>query len=159
MHPGTDSRVKRKMNRGAIPTSKTAGTAMRDVLLVTTAAALVTKKTAARAGDATSGMGTSGTGGTGAALTIANVSPVAGPDPETRQPNVSLKVLISTLLSKATDANHDNISFTGVNTSSSSQGATLFANSTYVFYLPTNNNSDTFTYNLSDGHGGTATGT
>jgi hypothetical protein len=72
---------------------------------------------------------------------------------------VSLKVLISTLLSKATDANHDNISFTGVNTSSSSQGATLFANSTYVFYLPTNNNSDTFTYNLSDGHGGTATGT
>src|ERR1035438_8390818 len=49
MHPGTDSRVKRKMNRGAIPTSKTAGTAMRDVLLVTTPTPLVTKKTAARA--------------------------------------------------------------------------------------------------------------
>jgi hypothetical protein len=109
--------------------------------------------------DATSGLGTSGAGGTGAALTIANVNPVAGPDPETRQPNVSLKILISTLRSKATDANHDNISFTGVNASSSSQGATLFANATYVFYLPTNNNSDTFTYNLSDGHGGTATGT
>src|ERR1035438_6981945 len=34
MHPGTDSRVKRKMNRSAILTSNIAGTAMRDVLLV-----------------------------------------------------------------------------------------------------------------------------
>jgi hypothetical protein len=80
-------------------------------------------------------------------------------DTETREPDTSLKILISNLLANATDANHDHLSFTGVNTGSSGQGATLAANSTFVFYLPANNNNDSFTYNLSDGHGGTAIGT
>jgi oxalate decarboxylase/phosphoglucose isomerase-like protein (cupin superfamily) len=106
-----------------------------------------------------SGYSSTSTGGAGESLTIANVNPVAGADTETRGTNLSLKILISGLLADATDANHDNISFTSVNTSSSGQGATLSANSTYVFYLPANNNNDSFTYNISDGHGGTTIGT
>ncbi len=105
------------------------------------------------------GSSTTSTGGAGVSLTIANVNPVAGAQTVTREPNTSLKIPISSLLANDTDANHDLLSFTGVNSASSGQGATLLANATYVFYVPANNNTDTFTYNLSDGHGGTATGT
>jgi autotransporter-associated beta strand protein len=109
--------------------------------------------------DATSGQTTGGTGGTGASLTVANVNPVPGADTETRQSGMSLKLPISKLKGLATDANHDNLSFTSVDTPSTG-GATLSANATYVFYTPNGaGGGDTFTYHLSDGHGGTATGT
>jgi hypothetical protein len=104
------------------------------------------------------GLSTTSTGGAGVSLTIANQNPTVGVYTETRQTNVSLKIPISSLLANATDANHDSISFTSVNTPST-QGAAVSANSTYVFYLPVNNNNDVFTYRISDGHGGTAIGT
>jgi fibronectin-binding autotransporter adhesin len=109
--------------------------------------------------DATSGKTTGGLGGTGACLTIANVNPVPGADTETRQSGMSLKIPISKLKGLAADPNRDNISFTSVDTPSAG-GAALSANSTYVFYTPNGaGNGDTFTYHLSDSHGGAATGT
>ena len=109
--------------------------------------------------DATSGKGTSDTGGTDANLTIANVNPVAGADTETRDPSVCLKILKSKLVGLATDANHDVLSVSGVETTSTG-GATLSTNATYVLYQPNGaGDGDTFTYTVSDGNGGTATGT
>jgi len=108
--------------------------------------------------DATSGKTTSDTGGTGASLTIANVNPVAGADTETRQPNMNLKILKSKLVGIAADANHDVLDVSGVEATSTG-GATLSNNATYVFYLPNSaGDGDTFTYTVSDGNGGTATG-
>ena len=72
---------------------------------------------------------------------------------------MSLKIPISKLKGLAADPNRDNISFTSVDTPSAG-GAALSANSTYVFYTPNGaGNGDTFTYHLSDSHGGAATGT
>ena len=42
---------------------------------------------------------------------------------------------------------------------SSLQGATITSNATYLFYLPANNNSDSFGYTVTDGHGGRRTAT
>jgi hypothetical protein len=99
------------------------------------------------------------TGGAGVSLTITNVNPVVtNTYTATRQPNISLKIPISTLMTNATDANHDNISFSGVDTPTG-QGATIYTNATWVLYLPANNNNDTITYSVSDGHGGTGAGT
>jgi hypothetical protein len=101
------------------------------------------------ASDATSGKTTGNPGGTGVCLAIANVNPVPGADTETRQAGMSLKIPISNLKGLAADAN-----------TPSTGGATLSANSTYVFYTPNSaGGGDTFTYHLSDGHGGAATGT
>jgi hypothetical protein len=117
-------------------------------------------ETAALTGsDATSGKGTGDTGGTGASLTIANVSPAGVADTVTRHTGTSMKILITSLLANDTDANHDTLTLTGVDASSTG-GATLSFNSTYVFYVPNSaGNGDTFNYTISDGYGGTASGT
>ena len=87
---------------------------------------------------------------------VINTPPVATSPTFTRQPGVSLKLLISAL---GTDTDGDTLSVTALG--SGSQGATISHNSTYVFYLPAsgNDNNDGFTYTISDGYGGTASGT
>jgi hypothetical protein len=107
------------------------------------------------------GLSSTSTGGAGVSLTITNASPVVNSSYIVqRQPNISLKIPVSTLMTNAaaTDANHDNINFASVVTPTG-QGATVSANATWVFYLPANNNNDTITYYVSDGHGGTGAGT
>ena len=41
----------------------------------------------------------------------------------------------------------------------SSQGATIVTNTAYILYTPANDNNDSFSYTVSDGGGGRATGT
>lgn len=109
----------------------------------------------------TDGTLSSGSGaGTGAALSIANAAPTAGAVTVYRARNAQLRLLTSSLLAAASDANGDIISFVGAETSSA-QGATVSANSTYVLYsIPsgTNPGMDTFNYTVSDGTT-TSTGT
>jgi len=65
-----------------------------------------------------------------------------------RAPGLSLKIRITDI------AWGGNLQSLGA----SAQGATLSYNSTYIYYLPVNNNDDSFTYTLSNGTD-TATGT
>jgi Bacterial Ig-like domain (group 3)/SprB repeat len=75
----------------------------------------------------------------------------------TRPSNVSLKLKISDLLTNATDVDGDTLVLAAV--SASTNGVTVRTNSTYVLYANTNNVADSFTYTVSDGQGGSTTGT
>ncbi|HVM46634.1 MAG TPA: Ig-like domain repeat protein, partial [Candidatus Acidoferrum sp.] len=103
-------------------------------------------------------------GGQGLTLTITNVNPVVHYTyTANRGTNISLKIPVIVLMTNtplATDANRDVITFSSV-ISPTGQGATVSANSTWVFYLPAsgNNNDDAITFHVSDGHGGTGNGT
>ena len=84
---------------------------------------------------------------------------VVVPHSFTRPENLSLKISLTDLLAGATDANHDTLRVSRVDTPSAG-GASVTLDSTYVFYTPNSaGTGDTFTYHVSDGHGGTATGT
>jgi hypothetical protein len=111
--------------------------------------------------DATDGTLTTSTpGGSGVALTVPNVAPVAGADSIARARNTQMRIKISNLLTNDTDANADSISFVSVS-STSTNGATLFSDSTQILYSPLsgrNPASDSFTYTITDGLL-TATGT
>jgi CARDB len=69
-----------------------------------------------------------------------------------RAPNTPLRIPISSL---ASDGNGNPVTLLSLG--ASSQGATLSFDSTYIYYLPANNNSDTVTYTVSNGSG-TASG-
>jgi hypothetical protein len=71
-----------------------------------------------------------------------------------RAPGLSLKIQIADI---AWDVNSNPVTVQSLG--ASAQGATLSWNSTYIFYLPANDNTpDTFTYTVGNGSG-TATGT
>ncbi|MEI8041640.1 MAG: invasin domain 3-containing protein [Verrucomicrobiota bacterium] len=98
------------------------------------------------------------TGGAGVSLTIPNVNPIAAAHSFARGPGMTLKILQSALVAGATDANHDNISFSTVQDCSGD--AAVMASGTLVYYKPgTTASGATFTYTLSDGHSGTGTAT
>jgi hypothetical protein len=65
-----------------------------------------------------------------------------------RAPNTPLKIPISSL---ALDGNGNLVTVESVGTSS--QGAALSFDGTYIYFLPVNNDSDTFTYTVSNGLG------
>ena len=91
-----------------------------------------------------------------ATLTV-NVSPVAGAANYTRAKGVSLKIAISDLLTNVTGAiSSKTITLTSVG--ASTNGATITTNGTYIFYTPANDNNESFSYSVSDGRGGSATG-
>ena len=83
----------------------------------------------------------------------------------TRHANISLKIAISDLLTKVTNANVGSITLVGVGTDGlnllSTNGTTLFTNSTYILYTNsvTPNVNDSFNYTVSDEWGGTGIGT
>jgi hypothetical protein len=105
------------------------------------------------------GVSSTSPGGAGVSLTIANVAPVAIPHSFTRAPSLSFKIALTDLLAGASDVNHDALSVSGVDTPSAG-GADVTIDSTYVFYTPNSaGTGDTFTYQISDGHGGTASNT
>ena len=93
-----------------------------------------------------------------------NAPPVAGAAYFSRPANVSLKISISDLLTNVSDVYGYPITFVGVGSDglnlTSTNGTTLFTNSTYIFYTNsvTPNVNDSFEYTVSDGHGGTAIG-
>ncbi|MEO6035817.1 MAG: cadherin-like domain-containing protein, partial [Verrucomicrobiota bacterium] len=91
----------------------------------------------------------------------ANTPPVAATDVVTRGGGTNgVKVLLSVLLANDTDVNGDVLSIVAV-TNTSARGAYVMISGRYVFYTPASaiDVDDSFTYTLSDGQGGTATGT
>ncbi len=106
-----------------------------------------------------------GKGGTDSATVTVNVAPpnhnpVANADAEKTDENVALTFPATALLANDTDADGDAITLTSVSATSASGGHVTFSNG-QITYTPATDfaGSDTFTYSISDGHNGTATGT
>jgi autotransporter-associated beta strand protein len=89
---------------------------------------------------------------------VTNHPPVANNAGYTRNAGIyQLNITISQLLTNVTDVDNDAISLISVGTSTN--GITLATNATLISYYNTNGVSDEFTYTVSDGFGGTTTGT
>jgi hypothetical protein len=88
-----------------------------------------------------------------------NTPPVAGNDTISRYPTQDVKVRLSTLLANASDADGDTLGITV--SSTSANGGTVTVVGDWVFYTPAAGftNADSYTYTVTDGHGGSATGT
>lgn len=94
-------------------------------------------------------------------VTPENDNPVAAADTITRYPTQGVKVSKATLLANDTDIDGDTpLTITAV-AATSVNGGTVTSDGTKVYYTPAAGfkGADSFTYTLSDGHGGTATGT
>ncbi|MBE7504367.1 MAG: tandem-95 repeat protein [Verrucomicrobiales bacterium] len=96
-------------------------------------------------------------------VTVASVNdgpPVPGPDTVERRAGANVKVAVSRLLANDTDPDLDPLSLTAVASLSEKQAAVSLSGD-WVLYVPPPglNEPDTFTYTVSDGHGGEATGT
>lgn len=89
--------------------------------------------------------------------TTSNKPPIAPPQTFVRAPGLTLKIRIADLLAASSDPDGGTPALTGVG--SSGQGATISTISTHILYNPVNVSNDSFTYTISDGQGGTATGT
>jgi hypothetical protein len=90
-------------------------------------------------------------------LTISNAPPVAGPDTFSRTSNLTLKIALSDLLTNDSDPNGSPITLAGIGLVTTN-GVNLSTNSTYIFCTNGPNVADSFTYNIVDGMGLTATG-
>jgi hypothetical protein len=88
---------------------------------------------------------------------IVNTPPVANTDTYTNIGTLMLKIPIASLTNNDTDADGDTVTFTGLNLTTTN-GMTLITNSTYIFYTNSAAAADKFTYTVSDGFGGSATG-
>lgn len=86
-----------------------------------------------------------------------NRSPVANPVTFTNEAPIVLQIPIASLTANDTDADGDTITLTGINLTTTN-GITLLTNNTFIFYSNYVSVSDQFSYTLSDGHGGSATG-
>ena len=87
-------------------------------------------------------------------------APPQSPDQTfTRAARLTLKILRSVVLAACSSPDGYPLALTGVGTSS--QAAVLSLNATYIFYTPAtgNDNNDSFSYTVADGHGGSFTGT
>jgi subtilisin-like proprotein convertase family protein len=90
---------------------------------------------------------------------VINTPPVAGNLTIERNPLTCVKVRLSALLTNAYDADGDTLSLSVSPTSANN--ATLTTCGKWVIYTPAAGftNADAFTYTVTDGHGGSATGT
>jgi subtilisin-like proprotein convertase family protein len=88
-----------------------------------------------------------------------NTSPIAGNETIERYSTQGVKVRLATLLANDSDADGDALNI--VIGATSANGGTLSLSSGWVFYVPANGftSADSFTYTITDGHGGSATGT
>ena len=91
---------------------------------------------------------------------VINTPPVANGDSIDRPANQGTKVAISTLLTNDTDADGDALTLTGVNPTSA-MGGTVTVSNGWIYYTPPPGftNTDSFTYSIADGRGGTASAT
>jgi hypothetical protein len=92
----------------------------------------------------------------------ANLSPVGRRAAFSRPKDSSLKIRITNLLTNAFDPDGESPAFAGVS-ATSTNGGTITANSTFVFYSPPSANSnsnvtDQFTYRVKDGFQGLGAG-
>jgi subtilisin-like proprotein convertase family protein len=90
---------------------------------------------------------------------LINRAPVAGADSIARFATQGVKVRLSTLLSNDSDADGDALSISV--SSASANGGTITVSGDWLFYTPAEGftAADSFTYTLTDGHGGSAVGT
>ena len=90
---------------------------------------------------------------------VVNTPPIAGNDSISRYPTQGVRVALATLLSNDSDADGDTL--TPVISATSANGGTVALRGAWVYYTPASGftNADSFTYTISDGHGGSATGT
>jgi hypothetical protein len=90
---------------------------------------------------------------------VINTPPVAGADTIERYPTGTVKVRLTTLLANDSDADSDSLNIT-VSTTSVNSG-TVAVSGAWVFYTPAAGftNADSFTYTITDGNGGSTTGT
>jgi len=93
---------------------------------------------------------------------VTNHPPMAGNASYTRNQGIySMRIPVAELLTNVTDADSDTITL--VSTDVSSNGVTLLtvavAGTNYLYYYSTNNIGDQFDYTVTDGFGGTNTGT
>lgn len=88
---------------------------------------------------------------------VTNHPPVAGNVSYSLQFGSLLKIQVGDLLTYVTDADGDPITLTGVGVSTN--GITPTSDGTHIFYQNTNHVNDQFNYAVSDGFGGSATGT
>ena len=88
-----------------------------------------------------------------------NTAPVAGADTIARYPSQGVKVRLATLLSNDSDADGDTLNINVGSTSANS--GTITVSGGWAYYTPANGftNEDSFTYTLTDGHGGSTIGT
>jgi autotransporter-associated beta strand protein len=86
-----------------------------------------------------------------------NVAPVANPSTYTRPPGYPLVItIVGNLATNWTDADADPLALTsGI---SSTNGATVSYDSSYVYYTNANDVADEIDYTIADGQGGTAAG-
>ncbi len=92
--------------------------------------------------------------------TSVNHAPTAVADAIQRFATQGVKVATTALLANDTDPDSDALTITAV-FPTSANGASIYLADTWVHYVPAAGftSSDTFTYTISDGHGGTAEGT
>jgi len=100
--------------------------------------------------------------GAGAAYVFIGAGPVNAPPmaPEqtfTRASNLELKIRIADLLAACSDPDGGTPALDSVG--ASTEGATISLTATHIHYSLAGNASDSFSYTISDGQGGTATGT
>jgi hypothetical protein len=89
---------------------------------------------------------------------VTNHPPVAADITNTYVSGTAYLINLAHLLtSNVTDADGDTILLTGLGVSTN--GIVPATNATYILFLNTNNLNDQFTYTVSDGYGGSATGT
>jgi len=89
---------------------------------------------------------------------VTNHPPLAGNQTNHYPGGTALLINIASLLTNnVTDADGDTITLTAVGVSTN--GISPATNATFILYLNTNNVNDQFVYTVSDGYGGSATGT
>jgi subtilisin-like proprotein convertase family protein len=90
---------------------------------------------------------------------VINTPPVAGNDTIARYTTGTVKVPLATLLANDSDADGDPL--TPTISPTSANGGTITIVGAWVFYTPAEGftNADSFTYTITDGRGGSATGT
>jgi hypothetical protein len=89
-----------------------------------------------------------------------NDAPVAGTDPVTTAEDTPVAIAAATLLGNDTDVDGDTLSLTAVAATASTHGTVDLAGGTVTYTPAANyNGAADFTYTVTDGHGGNATGT
>jgi len=86
-----------------------------------------------------------------------NRSPVAGAPSFTNTAELQLQIPFASLTETATDPDADPIMLVGINLTTTN-GITLTTNGSFIIYSNNVNVADQFSYTISDGHGGSATG-
>ena len=86
-----------------------------------------------------------------------NRKPVLSGIAVTNTPGLAVPIPVASLLGSATDADGDSLALAGFDPATTN-GIALSSDSNSIYYLNNANVADRFTYTITDGHGGTATG-